>query len=79
MPSSNKLKRLREHAKERGYKIDEELTERIRSAYSDAKINIRVPVELKNELVAAANKRNIPYQRYIKSILIEAVTKDKAS
>jgi len=46
---------------------------------SDAKVNLRIPSELKEELIAAAQKRNIPYQRYIKSILVDAIVKDRAS
>lgn len=78
MPSS-KLKRLQKHALEQGYSIDVELTQRLRSSLSDAKINLRIPTELKEELMALAKKRNIPYQRYIKSILLDAVLRDKAS
>ena len=78
MPSS-KLKRLRKHASEQEYLIDVELTERLRNSLSDTKINLRIPAELKEELMTAAKKRNIPYQRYIKSILLDAVLRDKAS
>ena len=76
---NSKLKRLKKHAEEMQYSIDIELTERLRNSLSDAKINLRIPSELKNELIAAAKKRNIPYQRYIKSILLDAVLRDKVS
>lgn len=78
MPSS-KLKRLHEHALEQGYSVDLELTQRLRNSLSDSKINLRIPTELKEELMAVAKKKNIPYQRYIKSILIDAVLRDKVS
>ncbi len=78
MPKS-KRERLQSHAKTHQHKIDEQLTEQLRHSLSDAKINLRIPAQLKEELIAAAKKRNIPYQRYIKSILLDAVIKDKAS
>jgi predicted DNA binding CopG/RHH family protein len=77
--SDSKLQRLKKHAKNEGHHIDMEMTQRLRDALSDANINIRVPSELKEELMSVAKKKNIPYQRYIKSILLEAIAKDKAS
>lgn len=77
--SDSKIQRLQKHAKEQGHKVDLELTQRLRNSLSDANINIRVPAELKEELMNAAKKKNIPYQRYIKSILVDAIAKDKAS
>lgn len=79
MSDSEKVKWLREYAKKAGYTIDEEMTAQFKDALSDTKINLRVPTALKEEIVKIANKKNIPYQRYIKSILIDAVTRDKAS
>ena len=76
--TNSKLKRLQKHAADQGYTVDVELTERLRNSLSDAKINLRIPSELKEKLMAAAKKRNIPYQRYIKSILLDAVIKDMA-
>ena len=74
-----KISRLEKYAKSKGYNIDYETTQRLRDALSDSHINVRVPAELKNELKSIAKEKNIPYQRYIKSILIEAVSKEKAS
>jgi predicted DNA binding CopG/RHH family protein len=76
--SDSKLQRLKRHAEAVGHHVDLEVTQRLRDALSDANINIRVPAELKEELMTAAKKKNIPYQRYIKSILVEAIAKDKA-
>ncbi len=76
---NSKLKRLQKHVAEQDYTVDIELTERLRNSLSDTKINLRVPSELKEKLMAAAKKRNMPYQRYIKSILLDAVVKDMAS
>ncbi len=77
--SDSKIQRLKKHAKNEGHHIDVEMTQRLRDALSDANINIRVPRELKEEVMTPAKKKNIPYQRYIKSLLLEAIAKDKAS
>ena len=77
--SDSKIQRLKRHAKNEGHHIDVEMTQRLRDALSDANINIRVPRELKEEVMTLAKKKNIPYQRYIKSILLDAIAKDKAS
>ncbi len=77
--SDSKIQRLKKHAKNEGHHIDVEMTQRLRDALSDANINIRVPRELKEEVMTLAKKKNIPYQRYIKSILLDAIAKDKAS
>ena len=77
--SDSKMKRLKKYAENEGHHVDIEMTLRLRDALSDANINIRVPAELKEELMSAAKKKNIPYQRYIKSILLDAIAKDKAS
>lgn len=79
MSDSNEVKWLREYAKKAGYTIDEEMTAKMKDALSDTKINLRVPTSLKDEIIKIAKKKNIPYQRYIKSILIDAVSRDKAS
>ena len=77
--SDSKIQRLKKHAKNEGHHIDVEMTQRLRDALSDANINIRVSRELKEEVMTLAKKKNIPYQRYIKSILLDAIAKDKAS
>jgi predicted DNA binding CopG/RHH family protein len=77
--SDSKIQRLKKHAEIQGHHVDLEMTQRLRDALSDANINIRVPAELKEELMTVAKKKNIPYQRYIKSILLDAIAKDKAS
>jgi predicted DNA binding CopG/RHH family protein len=77
--SDSKIQRLKKHAKNEGHHVDMEMTQRLRDALSDANIDIRVPAELKEELMTVAKKKNIPYQRYIKSILLDAIAKDKAS
>lgn len=77
MVDKKRIQQLEKYAKEKGYKINNEATERMRNALSDQNINIRVPSELKKELVTIAKKKKIPYQRYIKSILIEAISKER--
>jgi predicted DNA binding CopG/RHH family protein len=78
MPT-DKLKRLKKHAKDQGYVVDKDFTDRIRNSLSDAKINLRVSTELKEQLIAAAKKRNIPYQRYIKILLVDAILREKVN
>jgi predicted DNA binding CopG/RHH family protein len=75
--STKKTKWLENYASESNYEIDYELTNELKDALSDTHINIRVPTQLKNELVAMAKKKNIPYQRLIKSVLIEAIGRNK--
>lgn len=75
MSNKKELKWLEQYAKDKGYEIDYEATEQMRNALSDSKINLRIPTSLKNEIIKIAKKKNIPYQRYIKSVLIDAVTK----
>lgn len=72
---SSKLERLSEHAKEMNYTIDHELIREFQNGLADANINIRVPSSLKDSLKAEALKCNIPYQRFVKSILIESLSK----
>lgn len=70
-----KIKRLREHAKTEGYNILEDRTARLQNAFSDDTITIRIPKELKELLKDKASSLHIPYQRFVKSVLIEAVKK----
>lgn len=72
-----KIEKLRSYANEQGYIVDELETQRMRDALCDERINIRIPKDLKEKLIEVAQKKRIPYQRYIKSILIEALTKEK--
>lgn len=72
-----KVKRIEEYAKKMGHEIDYEETARMKAAIastlSDTTITIRIPEELKNRLKEKAEKLNIPYQRYIKSVLIDSL------
>jgi len=76
---------LREYAEKMGYEIDEGETLKFREGIkqaqelSEERINFRIPSSLKSEIKAIAKKKNIPYQRYIKSVLIDAVSKEKIS
>lgn len=76
--SAKNDKWLENYASKNNYEIDYELTNELKEALSDTHINIRVPTQLKNELIAMAKKKNIPYQRLIKSVLIEAIGRNKA-
>lgn len=58
--NDSKIQRIQKHAKEKGHQIDLELTHRLRDSLSDVNINIRVPTELKEELINTAIKKNIP-------------------
>ena len=70
-----KIERLKKYAKTEGYNVLENETERLRSAMSDSTITIRLPNELKQLLKTRAAEMHIPYQRYVKSILIDAIKK----
>lgn len=71
-----KIEKLRGYALDKGYIIDELETQRMRDALCDERINIRLPKDLKDKLIEVAQKKRIPYQRYIKSILIEALSRE---
>lgn len=73
----SKIKKLEKYTKDKNYTIDMQLTEQLRNALSDDKINLRIPSNLKQEIIEIAKSKNIPYQRFVKSILIEAVVKHK--
>lgn len=79
MAEDKEIKGIRKFIDEMGYEIDHEMTKKFKDAMSEERINIRIPGSLKNEIKAIAKKKNIPYQRYIKSVLIDAVTKEKVS
>lgn len=70
-----KIERLRNHASEMNYTILEDETIRLREALADDTITIRVPRELKILLKEKASQAHIPYQRFIKSVLIDALKK----
>lgn len=72
---SEKIKRLKKHASSKGYNTLEDETVTLRNAISDSTITIRLPTELKNILKQQAAEKHIPYQRYVKSILIDAIKK----
>ena len=70
-----KIERLKRYASAQGYNILEEETDYLRNAISDSTITIRLPNELKQLLKQQAAEKHIPYQRYVKTILINAVKK----
>lgn len=72
-----KIEKIKAYAIEKGYIIDEVETQRMRDALCDERINIRIPKDLKDKLVEIAKSKRIPYQRYIKSVLIDALSKEK--
>lgn len=77
MARKEKLDFLKSYAENEGYEIDYELTEKLRNSLSDDKMNIRVPSLLKELISELAEKEEIPYQRYVKKLLIEAVSRKK--
>jgi len=70
---------LERYAKEMGYQVNHDETYRLQHLLSDDSINLRLPSELKEEIKKIAKKKNIPYQRLVKSFLIEGVQKNKES
>lgn len=74
---NSKRDKFKEYVDFAGYIIDEVETQRMRDALCDERINIRIPKDLKDKLVEIAKSKRIPYQRYIKSILIDALSKEK--
>lgn len=71
--SKSKLSRLRSYAKAKSLSIDEQATKEMRQALSDTTITLRLPQALKEALKKQAEHKKIPYQRYIKNLLIEAL------
>jgi predicted DNA binding CopG/RHH family protein len=78
MNKKDEIKWLEAYAKKMGYKINYAETEKMKSLRSDDKINLRLPKQLKSSIQEIAKEKNIPYQRYIKEILIDAIAKEKA-
>jgi predicted DNA binding CopG/RHH family protein len=70
-----KIEKLKKHANDQGYTILDDETERVRNMMSDSTVTIRMPNDLKNMLKQKAAELHVPYQRYIKSILIDALKK----
>ena len=66
---------LKEYAQKEGLEIDIEETERLRNSLADTTITIRVPMALKEMIQDKAQAMNMPYQRLLKSILIDGLKK----
>lgn len=76
--NKDKVDRLRKHASDMGYTILEEDTARLRDALADDTITIRIPRELKNLIKEKAAQTSVPYQRFIKTALIDALKKSSS-
>lgn len=75
----SKINKLRKYAKTKGYTVNEEETKHLREALSDTTITLKIPSRLKEILKIKAKERNLPYQRYLKSLLIDKLEEDKKS
>ncbi|PIK14723.1 hypothetical protein [Halobacteriovorax sp. JY17] len=73
--NKKKINSLREHAEGNSYKVLEDRTIDLRDALADDTVTIRLPRELKQLLKDRAANLRMPYQRYIKSVLIDALKK----
>ena len=77
--NKTKLKKLNKYAKDKGYQIDEAETKHLREALSDTTITLKIPSRLKEILKTKAAEKDLPYQRYLKSLLIDKLEEDKKS
>lgn len=71
----NKEERLRKYAKDMGYTIDEEMTAHVKDLINNSTITLRLPKELKDKLKSKAAAKGIRYQKYLRSLIIDDLTK----
>ena len=73
----SKKEKLLQFAKESSLVIDHEETLRISNLISDVSVTFRVPKELKEKIQAIAKEKRIPYQRLIKSYILQGLGSEK--
>jgi hypothetical protein len=77
MSSENELERLKRHANKMGYIILDKETERLRSMLCDARIDVRIPQEAKDQILRLAEEKGIKYQTLIRDFVIDGLRKEK--
>jgi predicted DNA binding CopG/RHH family protein len=82
-----KLPRLRTDAEAERFVADSDLTQfdlsalkptRFEFAAKEARINMRLPGELLNAVKRAAKRRGVPYQRFIRQMLEDALKEPRS-
>ena len=70
-----KVNRLKKHASNMNYEVNEELSSHIADMINDSTITLRLPRELKQGLKTKAAEKGLKYQKYLRSLIIEDLKK----
>ena len=70
-----KIERLKRHAEDMGYVIDDEVTMEFQSMANNSTITLRLPDELKRKLKHKAAAKGVKYQKYLRELIIEDLKK----
>ncbi len=77
MKNNKELEKLRKHAQQMGYIVLDQETERLRGMICDARIDIRIPKEAKEQIIKLADEKGIKYQALIREFVIDGIQKEK--